>query len=268
MPNQESLITSVNSLVDKVYVLSVKTFSERIAHIENEMNKHNIQFQFIFAYDIPEMNIDTLERYFSDSSGLTMAQKSLVLKTIYAWQDAETNLYNKILIFEDDAILAKNFSSSLKSIINSANQLEASYLIFLGGYDCKVPEHYLLSDQTLIPLPIATAEAYITDAAAIKKRLEWLTKNKISLPADHLICQMDKELGIANYWSNRPIVEQGSISGAFTSRLDKQRLKHSRFFNISRYQWNKFRRHKLRRWLAKFRQKINLIFEKNINANS
>ena len=39
---------SVNSFVDKVYVLSVKSFKDRIRHVKEEMAKHNIKFEFIF----------------------------------------------------------------------------------------------------------------------------------------------------------------------------------------------------------------------------
>lgn len=236
-----------------VYVLSVKTFSRRIAHIEDEMRKHNINFQFVFLYDIPEIDAELLSKSFAESA-MTMAQKSLVLKHIHAWQDAEFNGYKRILIFEDDVILHSDFNSYFATIATTMNELPADYLIFLGGADSKVPDSFLLSNETLVKLPISTAEAYITDLAAIKRRLNWLNNNKITLPADHLICKIDKQCGAVNYWSRKAIVEQGSVTGIFDSVLDSHRQKHSRQFNIMRYRWNKFQRHVLRGWIARLRK--------------
>ena len=65
--------SSVNSFVDKVYVLSVKSFKDRIQHIKEEMGKHNIEFEFIFDYDIPELTPAILKKNFSHSN-LTLAQ--------------------------------------------------------------------------------------------------------------------------------------------------------------------------------------------------
>ncbi len=249
----------VNSLVDMVYVLSVKTFSRRIAHIEDEMRKHNINFQFVFVYDIPEIDTQILNKSFAESA-MTMAQKSLVLKHIHAWQDAELNKYKRILIFEDDVILHSNFNSYFAAIATAINNLPADFLIFLGGADSKVPDSFLLSNETLVELPIATTEAYITDLPAIQRRLNWLANNKVSLPSDHLICKIDKLIGIANYWSRTPIVEQGSVTGIFDSVLDSHRQKHSRTFNALRYRWNKLQRHVLRGRIAHIKNAYNKLF--------
>ena len=246
-------VSSVNGFIDKVYVLTVKTFSDRIAHIENEMQKHKINFQFIFSYDIPDLDDELLDKSFEGKS-LTMAQKSLVMKHIQAWKDAETHNYQKILIFEDDVILNNKFCDYLEHIMQAAKNLAPGYLIFLGGADAKVTEEYLLSKELLVPLPIATTEAYVTDIVAIKRRLNWQANHKISLPSDHLICKIDKELGNINYWSRTPIVEQGSVTGIFNSHLDSHRKKHSKLFNVLRYRWNKFQRHVLRAQLARLRQ--------------
>ena len=251
----------VNTLVDMVYVLSVKTFSKRIAHIEDEMQKHNINFQFVFACDIPEIDAQLIKTAFGESA-LTMAQISLVLKHIHAWRDAEAHGYKNILIFEDDVILHKDFSSLFAKIATAINSLPAGYLVFLGGADTKVPDFFLLSKEILVELPIATAEGYVTDLTAITQRLNWIANNKIILPADHLICKIDKLIGIANYWSRKPIVEQGSVTGIFDSVLDSHRQKHSRTFNVLRYRWSKLQRHVLRGWIAHIKNVYNQLLSR------
>ena len=250
MPNHSDTVTQpVNKLVEKVYVLSVKTFDVRIAHIQKEMRKYNIDFEFVFDYDIPDLDSQVLADMFG-ASALTMAQKSLVLKHIQAWKDAEVHGLQRVLIFEDDVILHNDFVHQFEVICSAVNKLPPDFLVFLGGADAKVPDSYLMSKETLVALPIATAEGYMTDISAIKRRLAWLKVNKIVYPADHLICSIDKLHHAPNYWSRQPIVEQGSVTGIFDSALDSHRQKHSRRFNIYRYRWNKFQRHVLRAWIA------------------
>lgn len=252
----KNLMPDVNSQIDMVYVLSVKTFKDRIAHINNLMSQYDIKFQFILSYDIPDLDKETLDRTFDSECTLSMAQKSLVLKHVQAWKNAVLNNFQRVLVFEDDVIFNKNFELNFNHVMNAVNQLSPDYLIFLGGADAKVPDYFLLSNATLVSLPIATAEAYITDLAASKRRLRWLEENKTRLPADHLICEIDKKMNAANYWSRLPMVEQGSVTGVFSSHLDNHRQKHSKLFNILRYSWNMFQRRTLRRLLAKLRNLI------------
>ena len=242
----------VNTFVEKVYVLSVKTFTDRISHIQNLMSEYKIEFEFVFAHDIPDIKPEE-NQLFDTNTTLTMAQKSLVLKHIEAWRDADSKGYKRIMIFEDDVIFNKNFKHHLPSVLYAANQLPDDYLIFLGGADAKVPDSFLLSKQVLVSLAISTTEAYITDLVSIKRRLAWLNNHKVSLPADHLICKIDRETNGANYWSRHPLVEQGSVTGIFGSHLDNNRRKHSKLFNVLRYHWNKFQRHQLRYVGAKIR---------------
>ena len=224
---------SVNSFVDKVYVLSVKSFKDRIQHIKEEMARHNIQFEFIFDYDIPELTPAILKKNFSHSN-LTLGQKSLVLKHKHAWQDALTHQYKRILIFEDDVILLPHFNQHFEMLIAFIKRLPKDYLIFFGGGDTKVPNHL--------------------DLANIKRRMLWLKKHPIDLPADHLIAHIDCDLHhAAHYWVKKPLVEQGSVTGLFVTKLDAHRLKHSMYFNILRHRWNKFQRRTLKGLIVKLK---------------
>ncbi|CEN56346.1 glycosyltransferase family 25 protein [Candidatus Methylopumilus turicensis] len=256
MIKRKAIDVSAGALVDKVYVLSVKTFTERIAHIQREMKKHNIQFEFIFSHDIPEIDLDSLKTF--ESNKLSMAQISLVLKHIQAWKDALKSNYKKILIFEDDALLSKTFNQQFKLVIEEASRLDPGYLIFLGGADVKIPMAELAVDNLLLERPIATTEGYITDIDACKKRLQWLEQNKISLPADHLIKLIDQTSAVKSFWARPALVEQGSVTGMFKSHLDLNRQKHSWLFNMLRYKWNKHRR-VVRRWIAIIKFKLNIL---------
>ena len=47
----QSIAFPVNELVDAVFVLSVRSFHGRIAHIEAELGRHGIAFEWNFDYD-------------------------------------------------------------------------------------------------------------------------------------------------------------------------------------------------------------------------
>jgi glycosyl transferase family 25 len=243
------LMRRVNESVDAVYVLTVKTFAERMAHIRKELGTHGIVFEFVLEHDAGELSPETLATRFLPSR-MRPAHQSLVLKHLAAWQDAARKGLRRILVFEDDVVLSGEFAARFEVAMRAADELVPGWLVYLGGADAKVPDRYFLSDGPLIALPIATAEAYVTDLPAITRRLAYLEMHRIDLPADHLIRSMDAALGIPHYWLRPPIVEQGSVTGIFPSVLDASRQKHSRAYNILRNRWSKFQRHRLRAWLA------------------
>ncbi|HUJ87104.1 MAG TPA: glycosyltransferase family 25 protein [Burkholderiales bacterium] len=242
----------VNQWVDAVYVLTVATFAERIAHIRRELARHAIGFELVLAHDVGALDPSSIGVRFAGSA-LAPAQRSLALKHAQAWRNAVERGQRRILVFEDDAVLARDFVPRFDAAMRAAERLAPGWLVFLGGADTKVPDSYFLARGPLVALPIATAEGYVTDLEAARRRLAWLAENEIALPADHLIKHADAALGVAQYWLRPPIVEQGSVLGMFDSLLDAHRRKHSRAFNILRNRWNKFQRHRLRGWLVRAR---------------
>ena len=238
--------------VDGVYVLSVRTFTERIAHIRREMERHGIAFELVLEHDVPELDPALVRATFVPSELLPQHQ-SLVLKHIAAWRRAKSKAQRRILVFEDDAVLARDFAARFDAAMRAAESLAPGWLVNLGGADAKVPDRYFLERGPLIRLPIGTTEAYVTDLEAVTRRLAWLERNKVGLPADHLLAELDPTLGIEQYWLRPPLVEQGSATGLFESALDRSRRKHSRAFNALRNRWSKFQRRRLRAWLARAR---------------
>jgi glycosyl transferase family 25 len=238
--------------VEGVYVLSVKTFTERIAHIRREMERHGIAFTLVLEHDVPDLDAALVRATFAASELLPQHQ-SLVLKHIAAWRSAQSKAQRRVLVFEDDAVLAQDFAPRFDAAMRAAEALEPGWLVNLGGADAKVPDRYFLEPGPLIRLPIGTTEAYVTDLEAVTRRLAWLESNKVTLPADHFLAELDPTLGIEQYWLRPPLVEQGSSTGLFDSALDRSRGKHSRAFNALRNRWSKFQRRRLRAWLVRAR---------------
>ena len=245
-----------NLSIDAVFILSVRTFEDRIKHVKQQMALHQIPYQFIFDFDIPELNSEILLNTFETLNVLDRPQQSLVLKHIHAWRLCVEHNFKNILVFEDDVILKPNFVSRLNDAVNDLERKQNPYLLYLGGADTKVPDSFLLSEEDIVEQPIATSEAYVTNFMASKRRIEWLNDHKVKLPSDFLLRTMDPLCGIVQYWMKEHIAEQGSVTGVFESSLDRQRRKHSFLFNYLRYQWQKINRKKLRKMYAIIKSKF------------
>ena len=240
--------------IDAVFVLSVKTFADRIAHVNAELGRFGIPFEFIFDFDAAELDDATIAQYFVASSAPPMKkQASLTLKHTQAWRLAVARGARRVMVFEDDVVLFSGFHARLAAAMRAADALPPGWLVFLGGADAKVPDAFFLHPDPLVPQPSTTAEGYVTDLEACRRRLAWLDANKIGLPADQLITHIDRAERIAQYWPPEPLVEQGSVIGLFDSVLDASRGKHSRLYNVARHRWTKWRRRTLRRhWVRAF----------------
>jgi glycosyltransferase involved in cell wall biosynthesis len=223
--------------VDKVYVLSVKSFSDRIIHIKEQLSRQDIPFDFIFDYDVEDISSRERNR-FADDYKLSLAHRSITLKHIRAWEKCIEHGYSRILVFEDDVILKERFVESLNFYLERLVGID-SYLLFLGGADTRVSVRELLFGDDIFERSIRTADAYITDLAACRKRLQWLKSHKIAQPADHLIVSIDCDAGVTQFWTDNYLAEQGSVFGLFDSKLDAFRGKHSSLFNRARYLFRK-----------------------------
>ncbi len=235
-------LSLTNQHIDAVYVLSVKKFTDRITHIQNELAKHHISFEFIFEYDLGSIDPLLEKKIFGLDPNIEPPQRSLVLKHISAWEKCVLNQYRNVLVFEDDVMLHKFFNQEINLVMKDTEKKDSSYLIFLGGADTRVPKEYFLSKEKIIKNPIATADGYITDYSACQKRLAWLESNQVRLPADHLLKDIDQQEKITQYWSYKPLVQQGSVFGMFTSTLDGKRKTKSNSYNLLRYRFKIFTR--------------------------
>jgi glycosyl transferase family 25 len=243
--------------IDAVFVLSVKTFADRIAHVTDELGRFGIPFEFIFDFDAVELDAETIATHFVAGSSPPMKkQASLTLKHAQAWRLACARGARRIMVFEDDVVLFPQFPARLAAAMRAANALPAGWLVFLGGADAKVPDAFFLHSGPLVPQPSTTAEGYVTDLEACRRRLAWLAANKVGLPADQLITHIDRAERIDQYWPPEPLVEQGSVIGRFDSVLDASRGKHSRLYNVARHRWTKWRRRTLRRHWVRARHAL------------
>ena len=242
--------------VDGVYVLSVKTFQERIEHITREMREHAIDFEFVFDYDVPDLEPTLLNSMFSAQSNLSLAEKSLILKHITAWKRAIERNQKNILVFEDDVVLSPNFKARLGNILPTIQQVIPGYLFYLGGENVRVPHNLLLTSELFFKYRLDTAEGYLTDYVALQRRIALLQNYLITLPADHLIRDLDHNVHTEHYWLKTPLVRQGSLYGLFQSSLDVKRMRRSPTFNYLRYRYQILKRRTIPTYFASLWYKI------------
>jgi glycosyl transferase family 25 len=183
-------------------------------------------------------------------------QASLTLKHLQACRLACARGARRVMVFEDDVVLLPGFHAHLAGAMRAADGLPPGWHIFLGGADAKVPDAFFLHSATLVPLASTTAEGYVSDLEACRRRVAWAEASKIGLPADQLITHIDRAEGVAQFWPPEPLIEQGSVIGLFDSVLDASRLKHSHIYNVARHRWTKWRRRTWRRHWVRARHAL------------
>ncbi len=236
----------VNQLVDAVFVLSVKTFHDRIRHIESELARHGIQFEWIFEHDADELKQEEIDAVFAPSD-LKRGHQSLVLKHIETWKRCVERGYRRVLVLEDDAKLAGDFGEVLAAAMSEADGLSQPYMVYLGCGDNKYVAGARRSPTMLVKpdSELPATDATVLDYSAALLRLEYLKRHRITRPADWLMREADGEMGIAHFWLRTPIVEQGSMSGQFASVLDDKRTDRGRAWAWMRFRWDRWRRRTL-----------------------
>ena len=238
----------VNELVDAVFVLSVRSFHDRIAHIEAELQRHGIAFEWIFEHDAAELSSELVEATFAPSD-MGPPQQSLVLKHIETWRRCVSRGYRRVLVFEDDAMLSAGFSEAFSAAMQGADHIEQPYMIYLGCGDNKYvggPQH---TDSVLVKTSLAlpATDAIVFNQRAAQLRLEYVARQKITRPADWLMREADAAMGVAHYWLRNPIVEQGSMNGRFASVLDRKRSGRSKVRTWLRFRWDRWWRRSIAR---------------------
>lgn len=207
----------------RIYVITVKGFNERQQSIDRQLRSLALPYTFILRHDPSDLAVGSSLVKFSEPSALSVGEQSAVAKHAEAWRLGYLDGAELVLILEDDALLSADFCERFQDTINAAQNLSAGFLINLGCANARTPKNFNLAEGFLCCAPIETAEAYLTDRLGLLRRLNWLKKNRVALPADHAIREIDANLGTVQYWTMEALVEQGSLKGDFVSTLDHKR---------------------------------------------
>ncbi len=234
-------VPRVNDVVDAVLVVSVRSFTDRIAHINAEMARLGIGFEWVFDFDPGTIPPGLIEKTFAPSD-MRLPHQSAVLKHIATWRICVERNYRRILVFEDDVVLDDAFPRVLAQAMAEADALTTPYLVYLGCGHNRYAAGAASSPTMLVPGgPLPAAEAVVFDRASAQMRLAWLERNRVTRPPDWLLREIDAELGIPHYWLREPVVVQGSMNGKFASVLDEKRRGRGRLYAWLRFRWDRWR---------------------------
>lgn len=216
---------------------------DRHSVIREQARRYGLNVEFIWDYDVE--SITDQDRARCDQEMLPEKSMSCVLKHIEAQRRLVASGHSIALILEDDAIFSESFDSKLQETLVLAQGLRGAWLIFLGGMDNKLDPRFFQDDRfKLIESPLTTAEAYLVNRKGCIARLDWLSNNLISKPADHFLTYLDGALKIPHYRVSTPFVTQGSITGLFPTSLDASRRGKPSWYLAARYRWNRIRKQK------------------------
>jgi GR25 family glycosyltransferase involved in LPS biosynthesis len=147
--NEDDNIIDINSYFDKIFVLNLERRPDRLVKVSEKLNQIGIEFEIFKAIDGNDLEFDNSN--FVQGKGLIENKYALAClrshKSIIAL--AKERGYKKILILEDDVLLANNFNIHFQKLRN----LKDWKLIYLGGsqYNWKLDhiEDFYLSKNTL-----------------------------------------------------------------------------------------------------------------------
>lgn len=209
----------------KVFVLHYTPLVERKKHIENEMRRENMQFEFILDYDREQLTDADTSRF---TDKVSLSEQSLVLKHLHALRKIVDANYEYALVLEDDINLDRGFKEKLE--FYQGLLPEDWDMVFIGnGCNLHIPEKDIIPGKFIYKkghaFPGATR---CTDSMLISNKcaraiLEYIDSRqpeyKIEYAADWLLNNVLRSLNANVYWTEPTIVTQGSQNGLFETSI-------------------------------------------------
>jgi glycosyl transferase, family 25 len=232
------------------YVIHAKSLPERRDHIQRELDRAGIPFEWVLDFDADEITPEADAAWFAPGADLTIRQKSCALKHVVAMQRIADRGQDMALIFEDDAQLVPDFAERLKRVLDEAVRWPRPRILHLGAAtNFYTPASQLRPGQIIYPgNRVRNMEAYVLGAIEAQARLDWIARHPMTEPIDIAFNTGDPAMGIPFLWPEPPLAEQGSLNGVFKSSLDRK--DHGRLRLSIQFAVQKFRRRYLKRWLG------------------
>ncbi|MDP3091283.1 MAG: glycosyltransferase family 25 protein [Nitrospira sp.] len=207
--------------LDGILVINPRDFVDRRRSIERQLQSLDLKYEFIHSYDAGDWDATIASRYFTDSL-LSPGQQSCALKHLQALRLIVERNWQRALVLEDDALLAGQFVPRLQAALKESSSIASPHVLFIGsGGNLYTPRRLKVPGRHLYKSTRGRlGEAYVLGSQAARLRIGWIEQRGIIFPIDNLFERIDRELGIAMYWLEPPIVEQGSKNGHFRSVLE------------------------------------------------
>lgn len=126
--NDNTNLNFINSFVDKIFVINMKSCNIRRNYIISLMKKYNINFTFVIvdsiSYDVT--------KYINKFTTLTKAETGCLISHLWCLNRIIKQKYKNAIIFEDDIIFHKNFSVIFPKVFENTNRID---FLILGACD-------------------------------------------------------------------------------------------------------------------------------------
>lgn len=230
---------------DKVFVriCHVKRgYEDRERHITAGFAPHGIPVNWFLDWDISDISAEEKARRV-DSAKLLPAEISCAMKHIGVWREFLASGYPYCLVFEDDVILSNSFSRKFNEGLAEFADPDRNAVVYLGnGGNYYTALWQLKKGRHLYPAPhCRNTDSYLITRRVAEARCAWFAANKITLPIDHQIDRIDAQNGVDVLWFERPIVEQGTQNGTFSTSIIGRKSR-ARFYQRLEWNWKKYRR--------------------------
>lgn len=225
----------------KTYIIHVSDAFEREKHIKRELNRTELEVEFVNEGDKTDLSEEIIGNYFSgEMADITNASRiSCAYKHILSYEKIANANLKYALILEDDILFYRNFNKQLNRIEKEIEKLKlTNFFISLEDSNLKyVKGSERVKNKILYPKPKGRlAGAYLIDIEASKNILAYIKTNTCSLPIDwfHNLCAENKIMQI--FWTHPTIATQGSLTGVLKTLIDN---KKSGLFRILSYKIQK-----------------------------
>jgi len=197
-------------VIDKIYILHHSPLTDRKQYLLDRLKRNNItNYEFVEKF-LPEEIIP--------NNILTIGELSLIKKHLYAIEDAKTNNYSNIIIFEDDIKLDCDFDipTFIENVL--AEGIEYDYdIIWIGGakeYSTVTP-HLVQYDKKYIS---RYTHGMLIHSSQFDIILNWFNNYGYNLALDHAYNKYIWENDVNSYWCY-PYLEQRTATNELRSSL-------------------------------------------------
>ncbi|MFN4123859.1 MAG: glycosyltransferase family 25 protein [Flavobacteriales bacterium] len=206
-----------------------------------QLQKHQIDFQFMLDADIPELSDEVLKKWLSGNmlSQGANATTSCSIKHLLCMEQCMQQSWGGILVFEDDALLDDRFHDVFHKAMNEVKEMaegkDMAYLISFENSSFQfVPESKVEKGRVLYAAERSRcAAAYYISCEACRNIMDYVQKNGCHVPIDWFFNVMTEKELLQIYWTHPAVVEQGSHNGSMPSLLDDKQYGWFRSVNFA-----------------------------------
>jgi len=142
--NDKQKTQYINQVIDKIYIINLESCKIRRNYITRLFQKYSINAELIIVNSISNKFYSSI-----NNKNLRPGEVGCYLSHMYCLYDSIINNYAKIIIFEDDVFLHKNFCNTFRNIDTKINY----EILFLGSSDYNFTRlnSTLINNDTYIP---------------------------------------------------------------------------------------------------------------------